>query len=343
MGKIKEFHITTSLGEDEVYYAGSMVEGKVIIHLKNPKVINGPIRITLSGQARVQWKKEPRERGFGYSALRSSMRHSAAQTIFSDMTLQLWGAESVTLGTGRHEFPYRFQLPARIPSSHNDILGYIQYALTAVMPTKKQDFTKQKILQVREFVRIDTSDLISPLYNSSEKTLNCFCCGSSPITLSVTLDRGGYTCGEAIIIRESHGYRRLTKVHATLTRKTTYYVRRTSDSRFSYKHIAATSVFNDTSDMSGIRIGYLHIPNAVPSINCSTLKVSYFLIVTLAFKFPRVKNLIVSIPITIGNTRGSTTRDSGLFQAPPPPYSEYAFYPSAVDINQSTHIDSFQC
>ena len=55
MGKIKDFSITTS-GENLTYLAGSTVEGKVIIDLKRPKATDGPLRIILSGQAKVQWR-----------------------------------------------------------------------------------------------------------------------------------------------------------------------------------------------------------------------------------------------------------------------------------------------
>lgn len=53
MGKIKEFYITTSLGENQVYHSGSVVEGKVVIDLTKPKAINGPLRIVLAGKAEV--------------------------------------------------------------------------------------------------------------------------------------------------------------------------------------------------------------------------------------------------------------------------------------------------
>ena len=47
MGKVRNFYITTSLSENERYYAGSVVEGKVIF-LTKPKAINGPLNISLA-------------------------------------------------------------------------------------------------------------------------------------------------------------------------------------------------------------------------------------------------------------------------------------------------------
>ena len=109
MGKIKDFSITTS-GENLTYLAGSTVEGKVIIDFKRPKATDGPLRIILSGQAKVQWR-----------TLRDE------HTIFNDIPIQLWGTGSETLASGRHEFPYTFHLPGNLPSSHEDSYGHIRY------------------------------------------------------------------------------------------------------------------------------------------------------------------------------------------------------------------------
>ena len=40
MGKIRLFYIATSLGENQTYLGGSVVQGNVIIELTKPKVIS---------------------------------------------------------------------------------------------------------------------------------------------------------------------------------------------------------------------------------------------------------------------------------------------------------------
>ena len=291
MSKIKEFYITVSLDENHAYLAGSVVEGKVTIDLTKPKRTTGPLRITLSGQAKVQWGQA--------SALRAD-----TQTIFDDMTVYLWGTGSETLAAGKHEFPYTFRLPTDIPSSHEDVYGHIRYTLTAILPTRKAEVTRQKRIKVHGIVDVDRPDLLNSLNDSTSKTIGCWCCTSAPIELSASTDSGGYLCGETITIRESHGYRRITNIHARLLRKTVYHAR-TTESNFSYKHIASVCYFtSDYHNPQVERVGRIRIPDdIVPSINCGVLTVSYCVHVTLRFKLPVVKRLSIMIPITIGNER----------------------------------------
>ena len=291
MSKIKEFYITVSLDENHAYLAGSVVEGKVTIDLTKSKRTTGPLRITLSGQAKVQWGQA--------SALRAD-----TQTIFDDMTVYLWGTGSETLAAGKHEFPYTFRLPTDIPSSHEDVYGHTRYTLTAILPTRKAEITRQKRISIHGIVDVDRPDLLNSLNDSASKTIGFWCCTSAPIELSASTDSGGYLHGETITIRESHGYRRITNIHARLLRKTVYHAR-TTESNFSYKHIASVRYFtSDYHNPQVERVGRIRIPDdTVPSINCGVLTVSYCVHVTLGFKLPVVKRLSIMIPVTIGNER----------------------------------------
>ena len=300
--KIKDFYITLSLNEHLGYIAaGSTVEGKVIIDLAKSKRTTGPLRITLSGQAIVQWGQAP--------ALRRN-----AQKIFDDMTVYLWGTGAETLAPGKHEFPYTFHLPTDIPSSHEDFYGHIRYILTTALPTRNGEVIRQKRVNIRGIVDVDRPDLLHSLNDSDSKTLSCCCCfTSAPIELSASIDRGGYLSGESICITERHGCRRITSACAILLRKTVYHARttdaRSAESNFSYKRIASTVFTSSLSSDPGVRVGGITIPNnTVPSINYDVLTVSYYVHVTLEFKLPfcMVKHLSVMIPITIGNVRSMT-------------------------------------
>ena len=210
-GKIREFSITTSLGENQEYLEGSTVEGNVVIDLRKPKVITRPIRIVLSGKAQVRWTGAKRgvyvNGRWTYSNLRGDV-----QTIFEDMTVNLWGTGSERLAAGKHQFPYAFQLPANIPSSHKDLFGQIAYTLTATMPTSKREITEHKVIYVDGVVVCDTPELMEPVSGSGEKTIaGGSCCFTTPIVLSGKIDKGGYACGDKISVRANHGYRRITK------------------------------------------------------------------------------------------------------------------------------------
>ena len=311
MGKIKEFYITTSLNDNQpIYRAGSTIEGKVIINVLKPKATTGRLKIILSGQAKVQWKQ-----------LHSTF--SDDHTIFSDMTAYLWGTGCETLASGKHEFPYTFSLPTGIPSSHEDHHGHIRYTLTAVLPTRKSEVTTLQRIKVRENVDVGRPELLTPFWGSDRQTVTlpgCFCCCTlAPIELTVSTEKGGYVSGERIVIRENHGYRRITNVSANLFRKTVY-LARPSASRFTCQHIASTSFFRNEVPGEPEKIGFINVPSTVPSINCDILTVSYFLSVNVEFKLPVVRRLSAKIPITIGNVREQTST-AALPSAPPHPLS----------------------
>ena len=295
-GKIKEFFITTSENENQTWFAGSVVEGKVIIALTNSKKTNGPLRIILTGRAKIHW---------GWVSVCSDEHN-----IFDDVSVHLWGTGSETLASGKHEFPYMFYLPDYLPSSHEDVHGCIQYTLTAILPTRKSVvMTRQKTINVHGVVDIDRPELLNPLFDSDRKTLCCLYCTSAPIELLVEIDKGGYICGEKIVIKEQHRCRRLTNVNAALLRTTYYQTRNPNQSTFSYKRVTLTSDFSTVAGTNS-RVAHLAIPNHNVSINCNNVfRVSYFVVVTLAFKLPMVKGLKVMIPITIGNMQRRSTTD----------------------------------
>ena len=303
-GKIRDFSITTTLAENHAYLAGSTVEGHVIIDIKKPKAINGPIRIVLSGQARVKWTVAAPISSHIPESLTRSQPCSDEQTVLDNITVNLWGTGSERLATGKHQFPYAFQLPADIPSSHNDLFGHIKYTLTATIPISKRDITTQKLISVRGIVIMNTPELMEPVSGSCEKTIaGGLCCLSAPFTVSGKIDKGGYTCGDKITVKVIHGYRRITNVQAFLRRKVTYHIRETGKANFNYKNIANV-------DFNGEIMGYLNIPDTVSSTSCDVLKVSYYVVVKLLIKLPNVRPLTVELPITIGNGQVSAQNGS---------------------------------
>ena len=342
MGKIREFSIFAS--SDGKYLAGSTVQGNVVIDLKQLKEISAAIKIVLSGQAQIRWGGSPQSRYVNGRHVRTQVR-SDAQTIFDDKTVYLFDTppESQGLSAGKHEFPYAFQLPHNIPSSHRDLHGHIQYILTAVMPTRKRDITRQKLIEVDGHVRIDTPQLTRPVFDSSEKMIDCLCCVccmSAPIALSCTIDKGGYMRGEKITVRANHGYRRITKLHAILRRATTYRLR-TGECTYSYKTIASIADIDFIPSQTDDKIGHLNIPYTVFSINCDVLEVSYSVIVKLIIRLPNVKNLTISLPITIGNAILSSQPGASMYPTSQPNAPLYPSVPNApvypmLDTQQNT-------
>ncbi|XP_065905680.1 arrestin domain-containing protein 3-like [Dysidea avara] len=301
MGKLNIFVITLA-GSNPVYFAGSNIEGNVIVELSEPKKIQG-ISIVLSGQAYVHWTEQ-----YSTDSGRSSYteHYSDSETIFNNIMIQLWGdgKQSQNLVAGRYEFPFKFQFPSDVvlPTSYEGYNGYIRYALTATMSRSwKHNHTTKKAITVNEIIDINTCRLVTPLSRSNEKTVCCLCCASGPISLSVTTDRGGYCSGESIAISteaENHSNTRVTAVQATLKQVVVYYAQRHSHSstkvieRIQGPGIEAGGISNWSNEL-------LPIPATVPSICCRILKLSYVLHLTVAFLYSL--DLHVAIPITIEN------------------------------------------
>lgn len=304
MGKPTLFVINLS-DNNLVYLAGSSVEGTVLLEISEPKKTQG-ISIVFSGKAYVHWTEE-HSSGTGEDRRTYTVHYSDNQDIFNDVYIQLWGngRDSQEIAAGRYEFPFKFQLPSDLvlPTSFESYYGYIRYSLTARMQRSwKFDHVSTRAITVNEIVDINTSQLTMPLSSSGEKTLCCLCCTSGPISLSVTLDRGGYCPGESIAIStvaENHSNRRITAVRATLKQTVIYYAR---------GHSRHQSNVIQRIESPGIEPGassnwsneLLPIPAIVPSINsCRILNLSYVLTVTV--DIPRAIDLHVSIPVTIGN------------------------------------------
>ena len=327
MGKPKLFVINLT-GDNSVYFAGSNVEGSVLLELSESKKTQG-ISIVFSGKAYVHWS-EQHTTGSGDNRRTETVHYSDTQIIFNDVFIQLWGngRDSQELAAGRYEFPFKFQLPSNLvlPTSFESHTGYIRYSLLArISRSWKFDHTTTRAITVNEIVDINTAQLTAPLSSSNEKTLCCLCCASGPISLSVTTDRGGYCPGESIAISteaENHSNRRITSVRATLKQVVVYYARghsRTSGSiiqRIEGPGIEPGATSNWSNEL-------LPIPATVPSINsCRILNLSYVLTVTLGI--PRAIDLHVTIPITVGNVpfRGGESFSAQPSAAYPPPAAD---------------------
>ena len=212
-----------------VYFPGSGIEGKVVLELPESKKVQG-VTIVLTAKAFVYYK-ENRSTGVGEDKVSYTVHFSDRQDIFTDVFVQLWGdgRNSQQIAAGKHEFPFRFQLPSDLvlPTSFEGQHGYIRYALTSRLARPwKFDHVATRAITINELVDINLPKMLTPLSSSNEKTLCCGCCASGPISLSVTIDRAGYCPGESIAISteaENHSNRKIRAVRATLKQMVSYY------------------------------------------------------------------------------------------------------------------------
>lgn len=303
MGKPTLFDINLFGDINSVYFAGSKVEGNVVLELSEPYRAQS-ISIVLSGKAHVYWLANTGTRNpTGESPVKQDTQH-----FFDDITKNLWGNEneSVELATGRHEFPFSFQLPwaAILPTSFESKTGHIRYSLLArIQRSWKFEHTTTRAIVVNEVIDINTPRLRKSLSGSTDKTLHCLLCTSGPVSLTAKTDRGGYCPGESIAISveaENHTNRKMS-IRATLKQKVVFQTALGYSKREKIKiikriegpGIGRHATTNWDNEM-------LLIPPTVPSITtCRCIKVSYMLTVTIGITGAR--DLHVTIPLKIGN------------------------------------------
>jgi len=299
------------LGDNETYFAGSVIEGNVILELSKPKTMKR-LEIVLSGNAYVHWT-EKTTTGSGNNQTTQTIHYSATDKFFEDMTVHLWGNESGSeeMVAGEHNFPFHFQLPTngRLPTSYESdfgTTGYIRYSLkaTIVRSGLKCNYNTKKIINVNEIVDVNKPWLTSPLSKSNEKTLCCLWCASGPLILSVTIDRGAYCPNESISIStevENHSNRRINCVRATLKQVVNMFAGGKSRRHTkSIKRIQDVGI--DAHSLSNWSNKLLLVPSTVPTIDilrCYILSVTYVLTITL--EIPNSFDLHVEIPVKIGN------------------------------------------
>ena len=324
------------------YEPGVTIQGTVVLQLTQPRSILG-IMIALRGESYVYWTGwENTIRGNGIYQKYSNYRCGSTNKIFDDLGVQLFGNNRTLehIAAGRHEFPFRFQLPYDVvlPRSFTydkptdgSPTGYIKYTLEAFLnQSQNTTYTTQVDIPVNE--RVGTN--LPPLSVSNTKS-GCFlCCNFGPVSLSVKTDRGGYCPGNSILISmevTNHSSQRITAVQATLKQKVIFrgrYDRRgVSNSGFMHRHhypshpqlrdsevyTCKTKTMQMIEDMdigtSGETYNWTDKPMLIPATDltlvptiasCRNIEVSYKLVVSLCIRHAR--NLSVKLPITIGNT-----------------------------------------
>ena len=330
MGKLKAFVVNIQGGSYQVCHSGSCVEGNVTIELSAPKIVKD-IRIVLSGKASThEWSP-------------------AWESIFSNRVLHLYHAEDsrTEIPAGQHQYNFMFQLPSNIPSSFESAHGKIRYSLTATLsrPNKSVDHCCTKRIIVHNLVDISTPQLTRSRSAFSDDVILCApCCAtfSYSVSLSATIERGGYCPGNSIAINVQHTQRNTPSLSAYLRQRVCYIGRncRTVVNTISRKDDTGFR----TENGSNVKTGKLCIPiNTVPSIsNCRVVKVSYEVFILQTYKIPFIRIRSVRIPIVIGSVEhlgdmdqassvvdtqptvdgafNSSNRDA-ITSSPPPPYS----------------------
>lgn len=318
------------------FHSGSTVEGTVVLELAHAKETSGMV-VVLRGESYVYWTGwENTIRGPGVYQKRSTYRCSSTYELINNLAIRIFGDghRLERIAAGRHEFPFRFQLPSDkvLPRTYEyhkptdgSPTGYIKYTIEAsFMLSQNTSYTTQVDVPVNEVVDTNLPHLSSPLSASKTKSGCLLCCNFGPVSLSVRTDRGGYCHGDSIRISmevRNNSSRRIRAVQAILRQKAIFrgryiqnYRHRQLQNIVVYTHKTKAMQMIEDNDIAANNDQEIYNWNDRPLViptaeadptlvttiaNCENLEISYDLVVSLIIQ--RARNLSVKLPITIGN------------------------------------------
>ena len=297
---VKEFKIVLNAPAQGVFFPGSEVSGILVVEVDEPKSYKN-IQVTLVGQAHVSWSESS-----GSGENQTTHTYTSNET-YINLRVIVWTKEQVPtqeLHAGIHNFPFQFQLPARLPSSFQGTIGWIRYYVEGRIGTGmlKFDHTVKVPITVVEVVDINISPLQTPLHAEKQKTLCCLLCASAPITLNVELPRHGFCYGDIIPLKVTleNGSSRRLRLRAQLIPVIVYTAQ---GHQYRCPQIVVASII--TRYKQPIRVPctggpWLQLATINPTLrSCGIISIEYFLRVSAIV--PWGLNLAVDMAVTIGN------------------------------------------
>ena len=301
---VKEFKIVLNSPAQGVFFPGSEVSGILVVKVDEPKSYEN-IQVTLVGQADDDdsWSESS-----GSVKFRST--YTYADETYVNLRAIVWTKEQVPtqeLHAGIHNFPFRFQLPARLPPSFQGPIGWIRYYVEGTIGTGtlKLDHTVKAPITVVEIVDINVSHLQTPLHAEKQKTLAlcCFLCTSAPITLNVELCRHGFCYGDIIPLKTTleNGSSRRLRLRAQLLQVIVYKRHNGYYNRLQKVVACIASRQLEPRTTTTWNPEELVVPGHIePTLrSCGIISIKYFLRVSAIV--PWGLNLTVDMAVTIGN------------------------------------------
>uniref|UniRef100_A0A4W3GMX0 Arrestin domain containing 4 n=1 Tax=Callorhinchus milii TaxID=7868 RepID=A0A4W3GMX0_CALMI len=253
-------------------------------------------------------------KGLGAFCLRNTFVGTLYSISWSFEMFQPYGEECfVTLQPGKHEFPFRFQLPQEpLVTSFNGKYGSVQYWVTAIVDQPSvPSLSVKREFNVTGHIDVNAPALLSPISKNREKTVSCWFFTSGPISVNAKIERRGFCNGEAIPIYAEfeNCSSRLIVPKAAIYQTQTYLVNeKTRTFKQMIANVRGNHIASGSTDSWNGKA--LKIPPVTPSIlDCSVIRVEYSLAVYV--HIPGAKRLMLELPLVIGtipyNSFGSRT------------------------------------
>ncbi|XP_018429171.1 PREDICTED: arrestin domain-containing protein 2 isoform X2 [Nanorana parkeri] len=293
--KVKKFLVALdSSVEDDgppVFSSGHTVSGKVLLELVADTKVES-VKLHAGGYAKVHWTES-----------RSAGSSTAYTQNYSDEVEYINLRETLlhTVHSGRHEFPFTFQLPENLVTSFEGKHGCVRYWVKAKLHRPWSTVKKtKKEFTVIEPIDINTPDLLAPQAGTKEKIAHAWYCNLGQVCVTAKIDRKGYTPGEVIpIFAEIDNCTSRTVVpKAAIIQSQTFIARGTLKQK---KSVVATLAGD--SIPAGKRETWhgraLKIPPLGPSIlQCRIIRVEYAL--KMCVEIPGSSKLLLELPLVIG-------------------------------------------
>ncbi|KAK6176677.1 hypothetical protein SNE40_014930 [Patella caerulea] len=289
-----------------------------ITDLNNILLFTG-IRIKFEGHAHVKFQDRVsedhnggRHNGANNDAGRTEMRTFTGNESYLEHVVVIVGkgpgqsGESMVLPAGQYVYPFRYQLPAGLPSSFEGDHGRVRYSFVGVIDRPwKLDHTYKGAFTVVYPLNLNMEPTaMRPAEARKSKTLGCLCCTTGPISAVFRLGRLGYVPGESIRLygEVNNGSDRLIiSSYVELIMTVNYHAM--SRNKSVTKSLARVQHgFIDGGDSDIWNGDLLHIPPLPPSDlrGCRIIDINYTLSLTVELPFPCM-DLVVPINILIGS------------------------------------------
>ncbi|XP_055473694.1 arrestin domain-containing protein 5 [Psammomys obesus] len=179
--------------KDEVYLAGSNVDGQVILTL-NSTLVDPVVKVELVGRGYVEWNEEIGETR-DYS--RDVICNNKADYVHKTKTFLV---KDNWLRAGSHTFDFHFNLPPRLPSTFNSKIGHISYFVQALCMGREHILAKKRLyLLVQGISDFCQQNLIqNPVSVEAEKKVVYSCCSQGWVRLQVLMGKSTFAPGERV-------------------------------------------------------------------------------------------------------------------------------------------------
>jgi len=283
--------------KEQVFNAGSVVNGNVILSLENAEKIDR-IDLSFSGKSYIFVSE------FEQELMKEKCSHADSdQEQIIDFNTTLWdGCIHSLLEAGTHTFPFGIELPDSLPTSFQmhskDLHGcHIAYTLKAsVVRPKKKSYRAEVPIMITNELNISGPSFTSMQSVSGKKGKSGilrYLPTNGCVAMEVTTDRSGYCVGDSIAISAdimNNTKSKISSLQASLIRNIIHK---------DHYHDNYCSVIKKVKNHDNHTNMFLHIPQTSPSItNYDMLKVTYKLKVKL--KMANGIKVVAFLPITIG-------------------------------------------